>query len=62
MQGHNQQTYPQHYGIGMLKILNGVQNGCQIYDVNQKCSKVHIISIVSPKMHSSGIKTQFIII
>ena len=41
--GHNQQTYCQHYGIGMLKI----QNGCQKYDFEQKCSKVQFKTIVS---------------
>ena len=50
--GHNKQTFRQHYGIGILKI----QNGCQKYDFEPKCSKVQFKttvsqSIVSPKMH-----------
>ena len=36
--GHNPDTYCQHYGIGMLQIQNGLQNGYQIYDFKQKCS------------------------
>ena len=44
---HKQQIYRQHYGIGMLKIQNGLQNGLPKYDLKQKCSKVQFKTTVS---------------